>query len=318
LIDVDRMLRFPRRDQMRQRQARDAADLLHERNWRRNPGAAEIFRQVILKTPAGREAVTAFRGVHPLTRPAPAENSPAHLVTAVIPCRNAVATIRACLDSVRDVADEILVADAGSTDGTLRVVREFGGCRIIHGRAADDAAFEAWAHRQAQHPWVLRMLPDEQLNPELGRQVQDLTARDPAEDGFRIWRAIYFQGRRLTHGGFQHDSSVRLFRQEAVRFELHGGRVEAVLPGKKVGQLASRLIYEACSSIKPHEDGARSPTTPWRSAWGFFKTFVLRLGLLDGRAGWRAAYWSALADSSATSAQSPISVRSDVRPRRAA
>jgi len=42
LIDVDRMLRFPRRDQMRQRQARDAADLLHERNWRRNPGGGDF------------------------------------------------------------------------------------------------------------------------------------------------------------------------------------------------------------------------------------------------------------------------------------
>ena len=245
LIDVDRMLRFRRRDSMRQRQARDAADLLHERNWRSDPGAAEIFRQEILQTPAGCETARACRSAHPLIQPRPAVNPPSHLVTALVPCRNAAGSIRASLQSLRDVADEILVADAGSIDGTLRVVREFGGCRIIHGRAADDAAFLAWAARQATHPWVLLVLPEEQLNPELGRQVQDATASDPEQDGYRIWRAMYFRGRRLKHGGFQHDSSVRLFRKDAVRFEMRGGRAEAVLPAQNVGQLASRLICEA-------------------------------------------------------------------------
>jgi hypothetical protein len=292
LIDVDRMLRFQHRDAMRQRQARDAADLLHPRNWRSDPAAAEIFRQEILSTPAGREAA-AHQAAHPLNQPIAAVNSPAHLVTALVPCRNASATIRACLDSLRDVADEILVADAGSTDGTLRLVREFGGCRIIHGRADHDAAFLSWAVRQARHEWVLVVRPTEKLNPELGRQVQDVAAADPAHDGFRIWQAIYHRGRRLEHGGFQRRSSVRLFRRGAVQFEMRGGRAEAVLPERCVGQLASRLIAEAWPDDAEQPAGSNQEAAFAKWAWRFFHTYVLRLGLFDGRAGWDAASRSA-------------------------
>jgi hypothetical protein len=293
LIDVDRMLRFRRRDPMRLRQARDAANLLHERNWRSDPTAAEIFRQEILQTAAGRETAKSCPSGHALNRPSPTVNPPSHLVTALVPCRNSANSIRSCLQSLRDVADEILVADAGSTDGTLRAVREFGGCRIIHGRAADDAAFLAWAARQAAHPWVLLVLPEEQLNPELGRQVQDATAGDPDEDGFRIWRALYIHGRRLKHGGFQHDFSIRLFRKDAVRFEMRGARAEVTMPGKSVGQLASRLICELWHNADVRQASFAGNAASWGSAWQFFKTYVLQLGLLDGRAGFAAASLSA-------------------------
>src|SRR5205085_2294142 len=52
-------------------------------------------------------------------------------LTALIPCKDERRNIRPCIESVRGIADEILIADSGSTDGTLNVVREIGGCRII-------------------------------------------------------------------------------------------------------------------------------------------------------------------------------------------
>ncbi len=70
------------------------------------------------------------------------------------------------------MADEILVADAGSTDGTLDRVRAFGGCRIIARDGDCDESFESWAAGAARHPWILRVLPHERLSPELGRQVR--------------------------------------------------------------------------------------------------------------------------------------------------
>jgi hypothetical protein len=185
-------------------------------------------------------------------------------------------------------------------------VREFGGCRIIHGRADDDATFLTWAAHQATHPWVLLVHPDEQLNPELGRQVQDVTASDPNKDGFRIWRAIYFRGRRLTHGGFQHDSSVRLFRKDAVRFEMRGGQVEPKVLESKIGQLASRLICEA----RPNGDQPRPSwhsDNSWRRVWPMLNTYVLRLGFLDGRAGLAAAHWSAMGQTRGKSVASQAS-----------
>ena len=52
-------------------------------------------------------------------------------LTVLIPCKDERRNIRACIESVQAIADEILVADSGSTDGTLDIVRDIGGCRII-------------------------------------------------------------------------------------------------------------------------------------------------------------------------------------------
>ena len=52
-------------------------------------------------------------------------------LTVLIPCKDERKNIGACIESVRPLADEIVVADSGSTDGTLEVVRQLGGCRII-------------------------------------------------------------------------------------------------------------------------------------------------------------------------------------------
>jgi hypothetical protein len=314
LIDVDRLRRCRDEKTTRRRQLRDAGDLLHPRNWRANPQAAEIFRREILRTPAGAEAAGGPQGAaHPLNQPVLATNRPSQLVTVLIPCRNAAATISACLESVRDMADEILVADAGSTDETLRLVREFGGCRIIEKASVDPAAFEAWAHGHARHAWILRLLPGEQLSPELGRAVQDRLAADPAEHGFRILRRARFRGQYLQHGEFQPDCSLRLYRKDAARYEMRDSRVEVTVPSGKIGNSASYLVYEAFAGLQGHfaelvrhaasaaasdrRQGRRSKLFGilWRAPWRFLQSYVLRFGWLDGRAGLHASCLSAVA-----------------------
>ncbi len=75
--------------------------------------------------------------------------------TVIIPCKNERTNIRACIESVRGLADEILVADSGSTDGTLEIVRGIGGCRIIQREYVHPGDFKNWAipqtHGQPLH-----------------------------------------------------------------------------------------------------------------------------------------------------------------------
>ena len=70
-------------------------------------------------------------------------------LTVLIPCKDERLNIAACIRSVRPVADEILVADSGSTDGTLDAVRRQGGCRIIERQFVSYADFKNWAIPQA-------------------------------------------------------------------------------------------------------------------------------------------------------------------------
>ena len=67
-------------------------------------------------------------------------------LTVIIPCKNERDNIRPCVESVCQVADEILVADSGSTDGTLEVVRILGGCRIIEREFVHYGDFQQLGH----------------------------------------------------------------------------------------------------------------------------------------------------------------------------
>ena len=323
VIDFERMRRFrPQdRDRMRERQVKDVRDFLHPRNWRSDPAAAEVFRTAILATQAAKQTLAGPLGErHPLRETPLSHNRPQQLVTVLIPCRNSAEMIVGCLESVRDMADEILVADAGSTDDTVRLVREFGGCRIIERSATDVRAgsnggvlsFKNWAQQQATHDWILHLRPDERLNGELSRQVQDVLASEPIEDGFRVERTVYLRGKRLRHGSFQNGPSIRLYRKSAGRFELLDGRAEVCVPSGNVGHVKSRLVYEACPTIEScihgmlrmagraavadMQNGRRTSgrSLLWRVPWEFVRSYVIRRGCFDGWTGWHASFLSAL------------------------
>lgn len=324
LIDFERMRRFGTADRprMRERQIKDVRDLLHPRNWRSCPQAAEVFRKAILSTQAARETLAGpLASYHPLNKPTPRDNSPGQLVTVMITCQNAEDTIVGCLESVRDMADEILVADFGSTDATLARVRQFGGCRIIepsvlpaaNQRADYVVTLVAWAAHQAKHSWILRLRPDEQLNGELSRQIQDLLASEPKLDGFEIGRTVYLHGKRLRFGDFRSEPAIRLFRKRAAKFVLRDGRVEVQIPSGRVGSMKSRLVYEACPSVERCvRDMMRISTRAatdavqngrhashrallWQVPWSFIRSYVVRWGWLDGSAGLQASFMAALA-----------------------
>jgi hypothetical protein len=313
LIDLERMRRCRSVSQTRTRQTRDLVALFHPRNWRANPAAAEIFRQEFLRLPAIQQSLaTAGRECHLLSLPFSTLNRSSQLVTVLIPTLNAAGTILNCLGSVRDVADEILVVDGGSRDGTLNLVREFGGCRTIKHPGKSLTDLVAVGSERARHEWILHLNPDEQCNPELSKHIQDVIAREPTQDGFRIQRVTCFRGHRLRFGDVKREWSVRLFRRDAIRYEFQDGQAQLVIPSAKIGRLAFAIEYESCRSMHESlaeqlhnaalsaEDASLLPQSPrigrllGSAPWQFFKSYILRGGLFDGWAGLHASALTAL------------------------
>ncbi|MGI9456741.1 MAG: glycosyltransferase, partial [Aeoliella sp.] len=72
-----------------------------------------------------------------------------HPLTVLIPCKDERHNILECIDSVREIADEILVADSGSTDGTLELARSTERVRVIEREYINSANFKNWAIPQA-------------------------------------------------------------------------------------------------------------------------------------------------------------------------
>ena len=94
-------------------------------------------------------------------------------LTVIIPCKNERENLVACIVSAQQVADEVLLADSGSTDGTLELARELG-CRIIEREYGTSGDFKNWAIPQAAHEWVLILDADERITAALAREIRDV------------------------------------------------------------------------------------------------------------------------------------------------
>lgn len=236
-------------------------------------------------------------------------------LSVIIPCKNESANMRACLESVVSIADEILVADSGSTDGTLELVRAWdagvGKCRIVEREYVHSGDFKNWAIPQARHPWVLIVDADERVTPELAAEIRTVLA-SPRQDGFWIRRRSYFLGHLIRFCGWQNDMCLRLFRRDAGRYVGDTDHAEVAIDTGRVGMLAERLLhftyrdydqyfrkfhrYTTHQAQVWHDQGRR--VRPWKLALSFpvrfFQLYVLRLGFLDGLAGLQLCLLSAM------------------------
>lgn len=234
-------------------------------------------------------------------------------LTVLIPCKNESANIAACIDSVREVADEILVADSLSTDDTLAIVEQRGGCRVIEREFIGYADFKNWAIPQASHPWVLIVDADERLTPELCAAIKQTLAQ-PAEqiDAYAMLRRNFFLGQEIRYSTWGHHDVVRLFRRDRVRYKNVRVHETLEVAADRVARLAGSMLHYSFTSYgqyltkcnqyaellakESYSRGKRShwfglAVTPWLK---FIQAYLLQGGFLDGKAGFQVAMLSAI------------------------
>ncbi len=224
-------------------------------------------------------------------------------LTVLIPCKNESQNIRACIESVRGIADEILVADSGSTDGTLEIARKSGGCQVIQRDWQGYANFKNWAMSHAQHPWILLLDADERLTPELSEEIRTiLSTPEDGIDAYKIPFETYFLGHRLRFSSWN-KATVRLVRRGRYRFEPRRVHERLNAAAGRVGQLKGRLLhfsvrtydqffakyaqYSQLAAQDLWEVGKRATVYSLlvRPFLRFLQLYLLRGGFLDGLVG---------------------------------
>lgn len=229
-----------------------------------------------------------------------------HRLTVLITCKNEEHNIVDCLESVRGLADEILVADSGSTDRTMELVRDFGGCRLIEREEYVSAGnFKNWAIPQAACPWILVVDADERVTPELYNEVRELLSRreEPKSDGYHIRFRTVFLGREIKYCGWNTNSGIRLFRRAVCKYREMRVHADVDVSTGKIGRLRGQFMHHTCpclteymekvnrytlwSALAMYEKGKR--VTFWgllfRTPLKFLQMYILRAGFLDGSAG---------------------------------
>ena len=153
-------------------------------------------------------------------------------VSVVMSAHNEERAIGDCLASVRTLADELVVVDSGSTDGTAEIARGFGATVVPETNKLMLNINKNIAIEQAHHEWVLLLDPDERVSPELARELGEIAAGNGTFDGVWLPRRDRELGRWLSGASPQ----LRFFRNGSARFpcehihemvELHGTSQQA-------------------------------------------------------------------------------------------
>lgn len=142
-------------------------------------------------------------------------------LTVVILTKNEARHIRRAIESVAAVADQILVVDSGSTDGTVALAEELGA-KVIHNPWRNYATQFNFAldHLSDGTDWVLRLDADEIVSPELAEEISArLGGLDSAVGGVYVSRRMSFLGRPIRWGGVFPIRVLRLFRAGRGRCE---------------------------------------------------------------------------------------------------
>jgi glycosyltransferase involved in cell wall biosynthesis len=220
-------------------------------------------------------------------------------LSVTIITRNAASQLEGCLASVT-FAEEVVVVDSGSTDGTVELAAR-RGARVISKGWLGFGPQKQFAVESAQHDWVLCLDADESLSEALRESI---IAELKAPRGFvyAMPRRNRFLGRWLNHGEGYPDWSVRLFHRKHARWgdEMVHEKVVTVQP---VLRLRGDLLHDSAETLEKYLDKQNRYTSLQAEALHasgrranllqlvfspslrFVKFYVLRLGFLDGVAG---------------------------------
>lgn len=164
-------------------------------------------------------------------------------VSVLIPTRNEERNLPACLASL-DWADEIVVYDSGSTDGTLDVAAEYG-VGLVEREFDDFAAHKNWAldNIDFRNDWILLIDADERVTEALANEIRSAVARADGVPGYHIARQTMFGGVWIRHGGVYPDFNLRLLRQGSGRYEDRLVHEHILLDGR-AGYLKNPLLHD--------------------------------------------------------------------------
>ncbi|HEV3163603.1 MAG TPA: glycosyltransferase family 2 protein [Isosphaeraceae bacterium] len=140
-------------------------------------------------------------------------------VSVIVPVKNEAANLRSCLPAL-GWADEVLVIDSQSTDGTALVAAEHGARVVQFQFNGSYPKKKNWALENLpfRNEWVLIVDADEVVIPALADEIARRTAADEA-DGFYLNMKYFFLGRRILHCGYAEAWNLRLFKHRLGRYE---------------------------------------------------------------------------------------------------
>jgi glycosyltransferase involved in cell wall biosynthesis len=179
-------------------------------------------------------------------------------LSAVVIAQDCAAVMERCLSSL-EFADEIVVVDGQSHDGTPDIARRMGA-RVVSNAWPGFAAQKQLGIEAAAGEWVFLCDTDEEVPPRLAREIRETIAQSSAADGYRVRRKNQFLGEWILVGPWTDDLELRLFKRDRGRMTSTSVH-EGVFVEGAVGTLAQILHHYTHPTIAESIDRLNRYTT---------------------------------------------------------
>ncbi|GHV66715.1 beta 1,4 glucosyltransferase [Bacteroidia bacterium] len=222
-------------------------------------------------------------------------------LSVVIITLNEAKRIEKCLLSIQDVADEIVVVDAFSTDQTQAICEKLGA-RFIQRKWTNFGDCKRFATQMATHDTILSLDADEVVSEELKLSIQHVKANWGEADAYHFKRLNFVGDKAIRYGAWYPDCKIRLFDRRKANWtdvpvhEVIGSTTKDCV----VGHLQGNLLHYSFESAEAllnspktklytgmyrHKKKIAKPLVFLKAGFSFLKSYVFKLGLLDGKLG---------------------------------
>jgi len=234
-------------------------------------------------------------------------------LSVVVITFNEEKNIARCLQSVKSIADEIIIVDSLSTDNTASIAKDYNA-RIVSEPFRGYVEQKNFADNQAKYDWILSLDADEAISPELEMSIRKIKEKQeyPA---YELTRLTNYCGKWIRHCGWYPDKKIRLFNRTKGKWQ--GEQIHESWnlydTHETCGNLSGDLLHYSYTTYSDHlkqiekftEIMARRDVASGKNytllriifsaKWKFFQSYFLQLGFLDGFAGFQVCLFSAFA-----------------------
>lgn len=224
-------------------------------------------------------------------------------ISLIIIAHNEEKNLVRCLNSAAPWVSEIIGVINDCTDKTREILESYGA-KVYEHEWQGFTKQKEYALKNVTQPWVLSLDADEEISPNLAHSIQEFVSLDSQKYNGAYWaRKTWFLGRWIKHGDWHPDHVTRLFRKEKGYFS--GGRVhEKIVINGAIKKLKGNLLHYSFDNINHMSNKFLSyanaflkdklekgqfefstTRTILRSFWRFFRCYFIRMGFLDGYAG---------------------------------
>lgn len=233
-------------------------------------------------------------------------------ISAILITYNEDIHINAVLENVK-FADEIIVVDSFSTDGTIEKIKEHPNVKLIQRPFLNYTDQKSFALEQATNDWVIFLDADERIPDRLRNEIlATVNSSEPTADAYYFYRTFMFKNKVLHFSGWQSDKNYRLFKKSKVHFTEERIVHETLVVDGESDVLKNKLVHYSYKNYEDYKgkmikygqmkavEELKKDYAPnfyhfvFRPFYKFFNHYILRFGILDGKKGVIICYLNAL------------------------